>query len=59
MKTVICTRNESKSLNFSVNGVYKAEELPGGMYRIYKEGEQSWRIIAPLDGHYLQFKLVP
>lgn len=52
--TVKCIRNDSKSLPFTVNGIYSiGYDHGGGNFEIYP-GDGS-AIIAPLNGHYLEF----
>ena len=50
---VRCTRNQSTALPFIVGAIYRAVAIPGGMYEI-RDGQGS-AIIAPLNGHYLDF----
>lgn len=50
---VKCIRNDSKSLPYTVNAVYQASDIGGGMFSI-SDGKGR-AIIAPLDGHYLEF----
>lgn len=50
---VRCVRNDSKSLPYFVGMNYSAEPLPGGMYKI--SVPNGSHIIAPLNGHYLDF----
>nr|DAU08399.1 MAG TPA: hypothetical protein [Caudoviricetes sp.] len=50
---VECIRNTSKTMAYYEGFVYEAEPLPGGMYKI-KDGAGQ-HIIAPLNGHYLEF----
>lgn len=54
--TVKCIRNDSKTLPFAINGIYKAENV-GGQYKIsYMDGAHTSDFIhAPLNGHYLEF----
>ncbi|WP_279027225.1 hypothetical protein [Gibbsiella quercinecans] len=54
---VLCTRNDSKSLPFSVNGLYSVDRVHGGgLYDIVTfDGS---KIQAPLQGHYLDFIVV-
>lgn len=53
MTMIYCTKNESKTLPFTVNYPYKAECVSGGIWKIY--GDDMSTVMAPLDGHYLEF----
>lgn len=54
---VKCIRNDSKSLPFHVNQFYSIGfDHGGGNFEIY-DGCGSC-IIAPLNGHYLEFVIV-
>ena len=50
---IYCTKNDSKTLPFTVNHPYNAEYISGGIWKIY--GDDMSTIMAPLDGHHLEF----
>lgn len=53
MTMIYCTKNESKTLPFTVNNPYNAEHISGDMWKIY--GDDMTTIIAPLDGSLVEF----
>lgn len=53
-KPVMCTANTSKTLAYKVGGLYPAEPISGGLYRII--GDDGRIMLAYLDGHYVKFK---
>lgn len=52
---IICLSNSSKSFKFVPGKVYEASD-EGGILKIL-DGEGG-EILAPLDGHFIQFEIV-
>lgn len=51
-KKLKCIRNDSKTLPYSVGECYYAKYI-GGAYKIFDA--QGGHIVAPKEGHYLEF----
>lgn len=52
-KMIYCTKNNSKTLPFTVNQPYSAECQGDGYYKIYGD-DMTW-ILAPIDGSLVEF----
>ncbi|MGG8661100.1 hypothetical protein ACQ87J_30420 [Streptomyces lividans] len=50
---IYCTKNNSKTLPFTVNQPYNAEYQGDGYYKIYGD-DMTW-ILAPIDGSLVEF----
>lgn len=53
MTKLYCVKNNSKTLPFTENQPYSAEDLSGGYYKIY--GDDMTHILAPIDGSLVEF----
>lgn len=52
-KMIYCTKNNSKTLPFTVNNPYNAEYIGGGIWKIYGD-DMTW-ILSHLDGWFIEF----